>query len=93
MKSAKHLTASLLLFASASIVSGCGEPDRIQVALPPAQDLAIETKPVVTEAVLESEIAAAEYDSQVEAWGERGWAAIARICNWAKAHGANVKCD
>lgn len=89
----KHLTASLLLLASASIVSGCGEPDRIQVALPPAQDLVIEAKPVIMPAVLESERAAAEYDSQIEAWGERGWSAVKRICLWAKAHGADVRCD
>jgi len=55
--------------------------------------LAIEKKPEITEAVLTSAIADEEYDSHVEAWGERGWAAVARICQWAKAHGSDVECE
>lgn len=36
--------------------------------------------------------AAAEYDIALESWGERGWAAVARICRWAKGLGADVEC-
>ena len=63
------------------------------MALPPAQDLVIEPKPAVTEAVLTSAVAAEEYNSALEAYGDRGWAAVKRICQWAKAHGAKVECD
>lgn len=27
-------------------------------------------------------------NSAFEAWGERGWAAVARLCRWAEANGA-----
>lgn len=38
--------------------------------------------------MLTSEKAAADYDAAVEAWGTRGWQAVARVCGWAKALGA-----
>jgi hypothetical protein len=60
--------------------------------LPSAADLAVEAKPAITPAVLTDDTAAAEYDSAVEAWGERGWAAVARICRWAKSHGSRAPC-
>ena len=92
MKSVKPLTASLLLLATLSTVTGCGDRVRIQAALPPAADLKDEPKPEITPAVLESDVSAAEYDSAVEAGGERGWAAVGRICRWAVAHGMKADC-
>ena len=41
---------------------------------------------------LDSEAALDAHDIAVETWGERGWAAIARICRWANAHGGNFDC-
>ncbi|WP_390549905.1 hypothetical protein [Qipengyuania sp. MTN3-11] len=38
--------------------------------------------------MLESEEAANLYDSKLEGWGERGWAAVARICRDAVRKGA-----
>jgi len=37
-----------------------------------------------------SDNALAEHDAAVEAWGERGWAAVARICRWAEISGAQL---
>lgn len=35
----------------------------------------------------------AQYNSDVEAWGQRGWAANARLCRWAAANKlTNVVC-
>ena len=92
MRSIKPLTASLAMLAFASIASGCGGPGRIQAALPPVQDLAVEAKPVPGEDVLTSSVAEAEFNSKLESWGERGWSAVGRICRWAKAHGGDVDC-
>lgn len=42
--------------------------------------------------IVTSARAAAEHDIAVETWGERGWAAVARICRWARDNGAAVTC-
>jgi len=42
--------------------------------------------------VLTSAVAAEQFNSEIEGWGERGWAAVARICQWAKAHGSPADC-
>lgn len=47
--------------------------------------------PIPLEAVTDSAVAA-KYDSDLEAWGESGWATVARLCRWAAAHGSEVKC-
>lgn len=47
-----------------------------------------ETKPVPGPEVLESEAEARKFDSALEAWGERGWAAVGRICRDAVRKGA-----
>jgi len=60
--------------------------------LPPAADLRDEPKPVPTEAILTDAEAEARYNSAIEAWGERGWAQVARMCRWAVAHGSRVPC-
>lgn len=50
------------------------------MAFPPAQDLAVEPKPVPPVEVLTSRVAGEKYDNALEAHGERGWAAVARLC-------------
>ena len=58
------------------------------MSYPPAEDVKPETKPLPGPEVFESEQAARQYDSDLEAWGERGWAAVARICRDAVRKGA-----
>lgn len=55
---------------------------------PPPADLRVEAKPRLDPAALDSEAALDAHDSAVEAWGERGWAAVTRLCRWAQANGA-----
>lgn len=57
-------------------------------SFPSSADLAPEPKPLPGLDILTSEKAAADYDAAVEAWGTRGWQAVARICRWAKDNGA-----
>jgi hypothetical protein len=59
---------------------------------PPSADLVVEPKPVPPDEIVTSAAAAARYDVELESWGERGWKAVARICRWAKGHGAQVEC-
>lgn len=39
---------------------------------------------------LGSEAALDQHDIDLEAWGERGWAAVARICRWSVENGARL---
>lgn len=48
--------------------------------------MTVERKPVLPDAAIADDAAAAQYSSDVEAWGDRGWAAVARICRWAAAN-------
>jgi hypothetical protein len=59
---------------------------------PPSADLKVEAKPVLDPAAVNSDKALNDYDVAVEAWGTRGWQAVGRLCNWAKANGMKVDC-
>ena len=41
---------------------------------PPVADLAVEKKPVMPVEAITDDTAAAQYSSDVEGWGDRGWA-------------------
>lgn len=92
MRSKTCLTLALLIAVSASLVSGCAGRETIRPIFPPAADLAVEPKPRLDPAALESEAALDDFDIALEVWGERGWLAIGRICRWAKANGMDVSC-
>lgn len=47
---------------------------------PLSADLRVEPKPVPTAAIVTDAQAAANYDAEIEAWGERGWSTVARLC-------------
>lgn len=55
---------------------------------PPSADLRVEPKPRLDPAAIDSEAALDAHDNAVEAWGERGWATVARLCRWAADNGA-----
>lgn len=59
---------------------------------PPSADLRVEAKPVLDPSAITSEAALDAHDIALEAWGERGWQAVARLCRWAKASGASMPC-
>lgn len=66
-------------------VASCETPGH---GLPPVADLTVEPKPVPSEEVLTSRIAGELHDNAIEAWGERGWQAVARLCQWSVDMGA-----
>lgn len=72
-------------------MSGCG--DRVRTLYPPSADLRVEAKPRLDPADLESEAALDRHDIELELWGERGWAAVGRICRWAAENGADLGFD
>lgn len=88
MPSLPSRTRLLPVLATLLIVSGCGKQEPTFRTFPPVEDARPEPKPVPGPEVLESEEAANLYDSALEAWGERGWAAVARICRDAVRKGA-----
>lgn len=92
MLSRKSLTAFLTLCACSWVVSGCGGQERLKPIFPPPADLRIETKPIPGPEIVTSAQAAADYDIALELWGERGWQAVRRICQWAADNGAAVTC-
>ncbi|MET4683229.1 hypothetical protein [Brevundimonas faecalis] len=54
---------------------------------PPSADLAVEPKPRLDPAALQSEAALDAHDIALETWGERGWAAVARLCGFYRTMG------
>ena len=81
-------TTALLTPALLLSVSACGTPAKTFPSFPPAADARPEVKPKPTGEVLVSEEAARLYESALEAWGDRGWQAVARICRDAVRKGA-----
>lgn len=90
MLSPRSLTKPLILSLCALAVSACETPGRTFQAFPPAADLVVEAKPVPHLEVVTSAQAAAAHNIALESWGERGWRAVARICRWAEANGAEA---
>lgn len=90
MQSLRTLTLALLIAAPLSLVSACASRERVTPIFPPAADLAVEPKPLLDPAAVESEAAGIAHDIALEAWGERGWATVARLCRWAEANGARM---
>ncbi|WP_288759418.1 hypothetical protein, partial [uncultured Brevundimonas sp.] len=58
-----------------------------RATFPPAADLQVEPKPVLTPEAVTSEAALDAHDIALEAWGERGWATVARLCRYFDATG------
>lgn len=92
MRSTMHLLLPLTLLASLSTVSGCAGRDGGVQTFPPPADLIVEAKPAAGAEIVTDAQAAARYDAAVEAWGERGWAAVARVCRWAERRGMEINC-
>lgn len=67
-----------LSIASAGCISTPARPG------PPVADLTVEQKQVMPIEAITDDRAAADYSSYIEAWGDRGWAAVARLCRWAE---------
>lgn len=84
MRSLRCLTPALLIAAALSLASGCANRGTLY---PPAADLAVEAKPRLDPAALDSEAALDAHDIALETWGERGWAAVARLCRYFNGRG------
>lgn len=85
----RFLTACLMSVSCGVGAASCATPG---VIFPPAELLTVEAKPVPPDDVITSRIAGEQHDNAVEAWGERGWAVVAGICENAKALGLKVDC-
>lgn len=90
------LIRCLLLAASLALVPSCAPKARIQPLYPSAADLRVEPKPLLDPAALGSDEALDAHDNAVEAWGERGWRTVARICrqveSWEKGRQLPFDC-
>ncbi len=73
------LIALLTIVSCGAGVASCETPAVIR---PPVEDLRVKAKPVPTDDVLTSRVAGEQYDNAVEAWGEAGWATVARSCRF-----------
>lgn len=95
MRATASLTAALLLAVTLVGASSCASSPTPQptLLLPDARDLRPEAKPRLDPAALGSEHALNEHDDQVEAWGERGWATVGRLCRWFVTNGAELPFD
>ena len=93
MRSKPFLMPCLLIAAVLLLAPGCGHRAVTQPVFPSAADLKVEPKPQLKPEDLASEAALDAHDISLEAWGERGWQAVGRICRWAKANGMAVDCE
>ena len=66
--------------------------EHVTPLFPPSADLRVESKPVPPPDIVTDDAANARYSIAIEAWGERGWRTVARICRWAVANGAAATC-
>lgn len=90
MRSKTFLTLALPIAASLLLVQGCAGREQLTPLYPPAADLRVEAKPRLDPSDVGSEAALDRHDIELELWGERGWAAVARICRWSVANGARL---
>ena len=88
MRSKLRLTNGLALAALLVLASSCASREPRLTGYPPIADLKVEAKPALTVEALASDNALALHDDEVEAWGERGWETVARICRWSVTNGA-----
>jgi hypothetical protein len=93
MPSRPFPTSALLIAAALWLAPGCATKERTRPLFPPAADLKVEPKPRLDPSALDSEAALDAHDIALETWGDAGWAAVARICRWAKANGMTVSCE
>jgi hypothetical protein len=68
-----------MIVSCGAAVASCSTPG---AAFPRAEDLRVQPKPVPPDEVLTSRIAGEIHDNAVEAWGEAGWAQVARLCRF-----------
>lgn len=87
MRPLRFLTPALLISVSLAGASACGNKDYAQPIYPSAADLEDEPKPTLDPAALESDAAMTAWDDAVEAWGERGWQQIGRLCRYFEERG------
>lgn len=87
----RRLTRLLTIVLSAAVVASCAKPGPSVVQS--AEDLRVEPKPIPPLAVLTSDEAGEKHDNAIEAWGERGWAAVARSCRFWRAQGMPLPFD
>lgn len=80
MRSPTFLTLCPLIAGSLLLASGCAGKE--SMTFPSAADLAVEPKPLLDPAAVESEAALDRYDIELELWGERGWSQVARLCRF-----------
>ena len=76
-----------LLLALSTALAGCSKTPVVEIARPPVADLAVEAKPVMPDEAITDDKAAARYSEALESWGERGWAQVSRLCQWARETG------
>lgn len=92
MQSLTFQTRYLLLAGLLLLVPGCGPKERLTPIYPPSADLQREQKPLLRPSDLGSEAALDAHDIAVEAWGERGWNAVGRLCLFFQSHSMPIDC-
>lgn len=77
-----------LALSPAMLAFSCDRQAVTSASYPPANQVRVEPKPLPTDGIVTDPAAYALYQSAIEAWGERGWSAVGRICRDAVRRGA-----
>ena len=80
----RFLMTCLMIVSCGVAAASCGT---LGASRPPAEDLRVLPKPEPSDEVLTSRIAGELHDNAVEAWGEAGWAQVARLCRFYRQMG------
>lgn len=76
MRPKRFLATCLLIESLDAAVASCATRGG---SFPPAPNLKVQPKPVPRDEVATSRVAGKLYDNAVEAWGQAGWAKVARL--------------
>ena len=89
-RKALHLLTPIWLLTA----TGCGKQVTIRAVFPPVADVELlqKDKPEPTPEILTDSKKNAEYNAQIESWGEGLSASGRRLCVWLKSQGMTVTC-
>ncbi len=89
MQSVRFLMLLLLLAGLSFLASGCAT----QVSsFPPSADLQPRAKPLQDPDKIGSEAYLIWYNIELEVWGQEGWDAVRRLCEFHKSLGMKIDC-
>jgi hypothetical protein len=83
------LAPALLLASASMLATSCGPKERIRLSSPPPAAFSQEARPKLDPQVViqNDEEGFRGHQRDKDEWGQRGWAALDRVCHWFQDQG------